>query len=133
MKSNANVSILKTFAKKQFLTEYYKFQKEIARLLDIYLEDCIDIVMDDYKTWDITASNVADCNVQIWKCLRERVITSMRGYNESPEDRIEEMFQGPRMPVMESKHDGFIEERDMELLHDQYVKSWGYKDESKDH
>ena len=124
-----NRGVLVRFAQSKLFAEYPRHKTAVTNAIEVHLDDAIDSIVGPtgyMKTWTMTPDNVKDANVAVWKSLRDSVTHSMKGAVVDAEEALDHMLQrrGPMMPFEEAKSDGLVPDRDMEALHEQYLKSW---------
>lgn len=126
VKSSKNKELLERFAYKKLVDEWPNLKKALKNSIELCLDSAIESTLDSYegRNWKVSATNIAEVNVAIWKTLRQNVSDCMRGAQIDPEEALEQMFEGRGTVMPETSVEGLMTERDHEALRDKYLDAW---------
>jgi len=133
VKSTKNLDLIRAFARKKLEFDWPK--ADLTKAIDLCLLDSIDSVIDTYNSWAVSATNIAEINVHVWRVLRQNVIHSLKGAQVHPEEAINRMFESGAASRTDSrdqnsrepKSDGIISEHGNEALKERYLEAWRSK------
>ena len=126
IQSQSNKNLIVNFAVKHLQRQFPGQLDAIRAAVHLELEGAIQKAVDAYGFWLVTASNIADANIAIWKSLRPKVERSLGSAVEKPEDRLKEFLEmrGATVRPVEDAADEAPVERSMDFLADRYNQSW---------
>lgn len=126
VRSEKNLELIRTFALKKLQGDWPKQKSNVLKAIELCLQDSIDSIIDTYKGWAVSAANIAEINVHVWRTLKQNVIHAMKGAQAEPEETLRIMFEerGSVMPQDETKIEGVISEHEHEALRDKYLEAW---------
>lgn len=126
IQSQSNKNLIVNFAVKQLQKQFPGQLEAIQAAVSLEVDAAIQHAVEAYGFWLVTASNIADANIAIWKALKPKVERSMGSAVEKPEDRLKEILEmrGATVRPKEDVADEAPMERSMDFLADRYNKSW---------
>jgi hypothetical protein len=126
IQSQANRSLVSNFAIRQMLKVWPDQRDAIKAAVDLELDGAIQVAAQAYGFWLVTAPNIADANIAIWKNLKTKVERSMGNAVEQPEARLKEFLEmrGATVRPKEEAADEAPVERSMDFLADHYTQKW---------
>jgi len=92
IRSNENKNMIKHFALDKFQKIWPKHRKEIVIAVDLYLDSIIETFLE-FSKWSLTAKNVSDMNIDIYKTLKTRVESALDGQIQDASQLIDQRFQ----------------------------------------
>lgn len=121
-----NRKTLSAYAHKQLVQQWPKQSNAVSNAITFVLDDCITEGLGPYRSWANTKENAADVNVSIFKVLRTRVESMMKGAQVDHEEELTEMFRGPaqRDSVRYEPADGVTQDRELESLRERHMEAW---------
>ena len=126
IQSQSNKNLIVNFALKKLSAQFPDQRDTLQAAIELEIDGAIQSAVDAYGFWLVTASNIADANVAIWKTLKPKVERSMGSAVEKPEARLKELLEmrGATVRPKEDPSDEAPAERSMDFLAERYNQSW---------
>ena len=127
IRSAENRKVLVAYAQKHLVQQWPKQAKAVHNAIELALEDAIEDSAAPYVSWSNTKENASYINVCVFKALKVRVESIMRGAQVDHEEELTEMFRGPaqRDSVrFEEVSEGLVSDRSHEALRERHAQAW---------